>query len=99
MITAAAIRINHAVISMAQPARHHDILRQINGLYDPEDRPHWTYENETQGFIDDKGRFLNRSDAYKHCLECGQGLPRRTAILATGHNAYNGEELYSEDLW
>ena len=97
MIVAAAIRINHAVISMAQPARHHDILRQINGLYDPEKRPHWTYENETQGFITDKGVFLGRCEAMQHCLDNGQILARRIADV--NPNRYNGEELFSEDLW
>lgn len=95
MIVAAAIRINHAVISMAAPSRHHDVLRQINGLYDPEDRPHWTYESETQGFITDKGEFLNRRDAFQHTIDCGQGQPRRRKGAAN----YQGEELYSEDLW
>jgi hypothetical protein len=94
-IVAAAIRINHAVISMAAPARHHDILRQIAGLYDPQDRPDWTYENETQGFLTDKGEFLNRRDAFRHTVESGQGQPRRR----TGAMNYQGGELYSEDLW
>lgn len=95
MIVAAAVQINCAVISMAAPARHHDILRQIAGLYQPDDRPHWTYENETQGFITDKGEFLNRRDAFQHTIDCGQGQPRRRK----GAENYRGEELYSEDLW
>lgn len=99
MIVAAAIQINGLVCSMAQPARHHDILRQINGLYDPEERNPETYASEVQGFIDDKGVFFNRRDAFKHCLECGQGLPRRDRMLRENPNVYRGEELYSEDLW
>lgn len=95
MIVAAAVRINHAVISMAAPCRHHDILRQIAGLYDPADRPHWTYECEAQGFITDKGEFLNRRDAFQHTIDCGQGQPRRRKGAAN----YQGDELYSEDLW
>lgn len=95
MIVAAAIRINHAVISMEAPCRHHDILRQIKGLYDPEDRPHWTYECETQGFITDKGAFLNRREAFQHVHACGQGTPRRR--VSPGN--YQGDELYSEDMW
>lgn len=95
MIVAAAVRINHATISMAAPARHHDILRQIAGLYAPEDRPHWTYEVEVQGFITDKGEFLGRRAAFQHTIDCGQGQPRRR----TGPHNYQGGELYSEDLW
>ena len=99
MIVAAAIRINHLVCSMAQPARHHDILRQIAGLYDPAERPPHSYEAETQGFITDKGVFLPRRDALRHCVECGQGLPRREKLLLTKPNSYQGQELFSEDLW
>jgi hypothetical protein len=84
---------------MERPARHHDILRQINGLYDPEERPFHTYEAETQGFIDDKGKFYNRADAFKHCIEVGQPLARRQLLLKENKNIYNGEDLYSEDLW
>lgn len=99
MIVAAAIMINNAVISMAAPARHHDILRQIAGLYDPEERPHWTYENETQGFITDKGEFLDRKEAWEHVSNCGQGAALRYARLRNEPNTYNGMNLYSEDLW
>jgi hypothetical protein len=99
VIVAAAIRINHAVISMAAPARHHDILRQIAGLYDPADRPHWTYGEEVQGFITDKGEFLNREDAFKHTVECGQGQARRDALRSAKPGIYDGHELFSEDLW
>ena len=80
---------------MPPPARHHDILRQINGLYDPEDRPHWTYEVETQGFITDTGVFMNRREAFAHTNACGQGQPCRRK----GPTDYQGEELFSEDLW
>lgn len=93
MIVAAAIRINRAIISMAAPARHHDILRQIGGLYDPELRPGWTFEAETQGFLTDRGVFLDRRAAYAHALECGQPL------VARRPSGYQGDELFSEDLW
>lgn len=95
MIVAAAIKINHAVISMAAPARHADILRQIKGLHDPHDRPHWSYEAEIQGFITHEGKFMERREAFAHVHECGQGTPRRR----TGRENYQGEELFSEDLW
>lgn len=93
MIVAAAIRINHAIISMPAPARHHDILRQISGLYGPDCRPFWTYEAETQGFITDAGVFLDRSEAYIHAHQCGQKLVGRRP------DGYQGDHLFSEDLW
>ena len=96
MIVAAAIRLNAVTLSMPAPARHHDILRQINGLYEPShERPDWTYEVETQGFITDKGVFMDRREAFAHTNECGQGQPRRRP----GPENYQGDELFSEDLW
>lgn len=95
MIVSAAIKINGAVISMPRPARHADILRQIKGLHDPYDRPGWSYEVEIQGFITDQGEFLNRRQAYDHAIRCEQGTPNRR----TSPGNYQGEELYSEDLW
>ena len=91
MIVSAAIKINHLILSMPQPARHHDILRQISGLFDPRDRPSHSYESEVQGFLTDTGEFLNRRDAFKRANECGQSLLRR--------GGFAGDELFSEDLW
>lgn len=99
MIVAAAIMINRLVCSMPQPARHHDILRQINGFYATGERELHTYDGEVQGFVNHEGRFFNRRDAYDHCMKTDQGLPRREAMLKDGRKIYNGEELYSEDLW
>ena len=45
------------------------------------------YEQGKQGFLTDKGEFLNRVEAKKHAQACGQ-------IIDTEFN-----ELYSEDLW
>lgn len=99
MIVAAAIRIDKLICSLPRPYRHHDILRGINGLYEDRNRYRGTFESETQGFIDHDGNFLNRTEAYDHCIECGQILVRRNAILKSDPNCYNGIELFSEDLW
>jgi hypothetical protein len=93
VIVAAAVRINHCVCSMQAPARHHDILRQIAGLFDPGERPAATYEAETQGFLTDAGHFLGRREALVHARDCGQVLKRKPGI------GYQGDELFSEDLW
>ena len=49
----------------------------------------------TQGFINHKGEFLDRKEALKHAIECGQ--------LSETHRYYredrNIDELYSEDLY
>ena len=69
--------------------RHCDCFKTIRQL----DNKHtqWT----VQGFIDHKGRFLDRKEALAHAQECGQ--------LSATHRWYqedhNIDELYSEDLY
>jgi len=45
-----------------------------------------------QGFVDREGKFLTRKEAYIVAKENEQLLPRKD-------NGYQGEELFSEDLW
>lgn len=102
MIVAAACRINQMICTMPQPARHHDILHQIHGfkvdiLEGAESKIQ--YYDYIEGFITDKGEFLERKMALIHAREHGQGTPRRDAMIASGYKAYDGDELYSEDLW
>lgn len=96
MIVAAAIKISGVVCSLPRPARHHDILRGLLVGFRRTDRG---YREETQGFITGDGIFLNRKQAYLHVQDCKQGTPRRDSILFINPQAYNGDELYSEDLW
>ena len=49
-----------------------------------------------QGFINHKGEFLDRNEAYKHALECGQ-INQHTRWYRED-NKYE-ENLYSEDLY
>lgn len=47
------------------------------------------------GFIDHKGEFLTRQEAYEHACTCGQlSAQQRHDIAQCGHL-----ELFSEDLW
>lgn len=90
MIIAAALRYDRVILSIPVPARHGDILHAIYhqfGDYDLE-----------QGFLTDKGEFLDRKEAMKHAVLCGQGTPRRD-VMAREQIVYQGPELYSEDLW
>ena len=48
-----------------------------------------------QGFINNKGEFLDRTEAFKHAAECGQ-LAETTRWYKFDHN---DTELYSEDLY
>lgn len=100
MIVAAAIKIHHLIMTMPQPARHHDILRQWFGVREAAlGGAEANYVQETQGFIDDKGVFLTRKEAMQHAIDCGQGLPRRDSLRAEGVSVYEGKDLFSEDLW
>ena len=69
--------------------RHSDCATTIRHL----DNIHtqWT----ELGFINHKGEFLDRKEALKHALECGQ--------LSATHRCYqknhNINELYSDDLY
>lgn len=54
-----------------------------------------TKVNETQGFIDHKGEFLDRKEAFKHVQEIGQC----TATQRYYWEDHNQTELYSEDLY
>jgi hypothetical protein len=42
-----------------------------------------------QGFIDDEGNFLNREQAAKHAIQCGQIKELK----------FSKTELFSEELW
>lgn len=104
MIVAAAIKINGLIMTMPQPARHSDILRQWIALQNEvlltaNCVDACVYIEEIQGFIDDKGVFYDRKAAMDHCNKVDQPLTRRNALLAEGKNIYQGDELYSEDLW
>lgn len=82
-IVGVAIKFNGATITMPRPNRHPNIVRAVGGIGGP----------DVQGFVDDKGRFLGRKDAYRLALKNGQ-LNRRP-----GAQLYQGDDLYSEDLW
>lgn len=82
MITHVAIKYNGTIYSLPAPNRHHDVIRSIGGIKGP----------DVQGFLDDKGHFLNRVQAMIHAKHYGQ-LKQRLP------GQYNGDLLFSEDLW
>ena len=86
MIVSAALEISGMILSLERPARHHDILHlaydldfNVPGL------------SPCQGFLDDKGRFMNREQAYDHVIEIGQWLrePLNDSL----------KKLFSENVW
>lgn len=95
MIVAAAIEYQGLIFTKPKPSRHHHIIHQLDDYVDD----YFKWGEVEQGFIDHAGVFYIREAAYKHCQLVGQPLVRRLALLEAGENVYNGEELFSEDLW
>jgi hypothetical protein len=85
MIAAAAIRKGDRVYTLPPPARHHDIIRLI--AEETAERPAVT-EQDTQGFVTNEGRFVNRRQAVLVAIRAGQ----------IERPKWPGG-LYSEDLW
>lgn len=52
--------------------------------------------SRTQGFINHKGEFLDRKEAYKHALDCGQINVHDKRYR---EDSKIPDELYSEDLY
>ena len=83
MITHVAIIYKCKIYSLLKPNRHSNVIQGIpGGIKD------W----DIQGFIDDKGNFLTRKQAYIVATTEGQ-------IKHRLKGQYDGNELYSEDLW
>ena len=83
-IVGVAVQYAGKTYMLPKPNRHHDVIRSIPGGVKGPDR---------QGFVDEDGVFLNRRDGLIRAELTGQ-LKRRP-----GKEHYQGEELYSEDLW
>ena len=80
MIVSAAIK-QDGIVHVGR--RHHNIIAdmRLKGFV-------WN-ETEIQGFVTDKGEFLNRIDARKHFIDSGQ-------VSVSGTLKH---QLYSEDLY
>ena len=71
--------------------RHHYgyfTLKQLG--FKPED-----YERVSSGFIDHKGTYMTREQAYEHALECGQ-IP---VVIREQKEKIKSKELFSEDIF
>jgi hypothetical protein len=82
-ITHVAIKYANKVFSLPRPNRHHDVIRMIGGIYG----------EDIQGFLDANGVFLTRKQAFYIAKASGQ-LNRNP-----DPKHYQGDELFSEDLW
>jgi hypothetical protein len=94
MIICAAIKIQmdnveHRTIVPCR--RHGDGFKIIKDLV----QSRTAFKEIAQGFIDDKGNFLDRKEALIHAIKCGQ-LSQTHRWYREDHNI---NELYSEDLY
>lgn len=88
-ITAAAILMDGVVISAPPPARHHDLILGTATVDDRREtiaRPRLI--RGLQGFLTDRGRFIERNEARQIAVASGQCA-----------NPRHPELLFSEDLW
>lgn len=94
MILCAAIKTTFArdgetVTVIIPGCRHADIWQLMAELKIPRDR------EEIEGFLDRKGEFLDRHEAFIHAVKCGQ-----ISATTLEHKENHLEtELFSEDLW
>ena len=87
-VVAVAYKAGALVLSAPRPARHKDIwgvkLRGTLGFGQ-------TQRKVVTGFLTTDGRFLDRQQAARHVVACGQPLTCLTINPQLG--------LFSEDLW
>ena len=98
MIICAAVKttfINHLgeeVTVMVTGHRHGNCFDTMVKCGVPMPKNRW---DEEQGFMTNTGEFLDRKEALKHALHCGQ----LSATARQFKKDRNEDELYSEDLY
>lgn len=92
MITGVAMksRSTELVTTLPKPNKHSDVIHACYQLFGKQ----MSHGEWVQGFVDDKGQFLDRHDAAKHVLECNQELTERAFETAPYKDI-----LFSEDVW
>lgn len=96
MIVGVAIRNAEVIISLPKPNRHCDCFRyafEVLGIECPKLKI--GAKREHQGFITDKGVYLDRLQAMRHAKRCGQKLIKTDDEIKHKWS----HPLFSEDLW
>lgn len=83
-IQQAAIMDGETPFAQWSPARHHSLIHELIRMGRP--RP----ITGAQGFLTSTGRFVDRAEARRIAVACGQVDPAKT---------YNPTYLFSEDVW
>lgn len=95
MIVGVAIRSDTVVIQLPKPNRHHDCFKYCKvylGIHATDHK--LGLKADDQGFITDKGVYLNRKQAMRHVKRCGQKLLRQP-----DGSVNKSAILFSEDVW
>ena len=89
MIICAALKIKgtDSVIGCIRHGNGYASLHAIN--------PNIGMSQVEEGFLTNKGEFLNRTEAFEHAMNCGQTSATTRQYKRDQHET----ELYSEDLW
>ena len=87
VITHVAIRFHGKTYSLPKPNRHHNVIRHI---CETEKVAYVDAHDDDQGFLDDKGRYLTRKEAWSVAAEADQIRNDRPIYMY---------DLYSENLW
>jgi len=82
MIVAVAVKLGQLIYTMPRPNRHYNVMHRMSDEKIP-------LAGREQGFLTDKGEFLDRDSAALHAIECGQITECK----------FVKNHLFSEDLW
>lgn len=86
MIIGAAVRVGEIILAVPNPLRHSDAIRMMERLNLDESVAFDWGKGQNQGFVDEYGKYYNRTEAAKHAFDCGQLKVELSAVC-------------SEDLW
>lgn len=90
-ITHVAVVRNGVAYSLPAPNRHHNVLWSMPPkVRDADDE---TESRDVQGFLLEDGTFVDRKEAY--IIATGTGQINRRQYPGS----YQGDQLFSEDLW
>lgn len=97
MITRVAIKDGDGKVwSLPKPNRHGDVVALMR------QEKCTQFNGHTSGFVNDKGAFLTRDEAWVEAFECNQILPAYNPINPQercGPPRTDPGPLFSEDVW
>lgn len=95
MIVGVAIRSESVMIQLPRPNRHHHCFAYCKNIL----KVHATENGiglraDDQGFVTDRGVYLDRAQAMRHVRRCGQKL-----VVQPDGSINKSKYLFSEDIW